>query len=135
LGVNRLVDVLDGIRRGRAKEQDIELLEDLAWLLKDTSGCDRGRQAALPVLSALRYFRDEFLTHVRERRCPARVCRELISFEIDPLLCDGCGACVPACGSDAMVGEPGRSHVIAQARCNRCGACVEVCACDAVLVL
>ena len=134
-GVKRLIEVLDSIRQGRGKEQDVELLEDLGWLLRDTSGCERGRQAALPVLSALRYFRSEFLSHVRERRCPARACRDLITFEVDPLLCDGCGECVAPCGSDAIIGEPGRPHLIAQARCNRCGACLEVCDCDAVMVL
>jgi ferredoxin len=134
-GVKRLLEVLDSIRQGRGKEQDVELLEDLGWLLRDTSGCERGRRAALPLLSALRYFRSEFLSHVRERRCPARACRDLITFEVDPLLCDGCGECVAPCGSDAIIGEPGRPHLIAQARCNRCGACLEVCDCDAVMVL
>jgi NADH-quinone oxidoreductase subunit F len=129
------MEVLDNICQGRGKEQDIELLQDLAWLLKDTSGCDRGREAGNPVLSALRYFRGEFVTHIREQRCPARSCRDLITFEIDPVLCNGCGACLPVCTTGAVVGEPGRAHLIAQARCNKCGVCLEICGSDAVAVM
>jgi len=135
LGTQRLLQLLDQIRSGQGKEQTIELLEDLAWLLKDTSGCERGREVGDLVLSSLRYFRDEYLAHARDARCPARACRALISFMVDAMLCDGCGACLPVCASDAVVGEPGRAHLIAQTRCNKCGACREVCASDAVVVM
>ncbi len=135
LGTRRMVEVLDEIRSGEAKQPSIELLEDLACLLKEGSGCERGRAAGDVVLSSLRYFRDEYLAHISERRCPARFCRALISFVVDTLLCDGCGACLPICPTGAVVGDPGHAHLIAQTRCNQCGACREVCAADAVVVL
>jgi ferredoxin len=87
-----------------------------------------------PVLSTLRWFRDEYEAHIYVRRCPARVCTELLSYRIDDTLCNGCGRCLKECPVDAVVGEPRRPHTIIQERCVACGNCVTVCHRDAVLV-
>lgn len=133
-GLQRMRDLLTDISQGRGREQDLQLLEDLAWMIRETSLCGLGQTAPNPVLSTLRYFRDEYLAHVRERRCPAKVCRELIVYRIDPTLCDGCGACVRVCTTEAIFGEKKKVHVIDNARCIKCGACLEVCQPKAVVV-
>jgi Na+-translocating ferredoxin:NAD+ oxidoreductase RNF subunit RnfB len=96
--------------------------------------CGLGLTAANPVLSTLRYFRDEYLAHIRENRCPAKVCRELITFAIDPVTCNGCGACMQVCSGKAILGAKNKVHSIVQAQCTKCGACLESCKFDAVLV-
>jgi len=133
-GLQRMRDLLNNISQGRGREEDLQLLEELAWMVRETSLCGLGQTAPNPVLSTLRYFRDEYLAHVRKRRCPAKVCRELIVYQIDPTLCDGCGACVRVCTSEAVFGEKKKVHVIDNARCLKCGACLEVCQPKAVLV-
>jgi NADH:ubiquinone oxidoreductase subunit F (NADH-binding)/NAD-dependent dihydropyrimidine dehydrogenase PreA subunit/(2Fe-2S) ferredoxin len=133
-GLQRMRDLLNDISQGRGRESDLQLLEELAWMIRETSLCGLGQTAPNPVLSTLRYFRDEYLAHVRERRCPAKVCRELIIYHIDPTLCDGCGACVRVCTSEAVFGEKKKVHAIDNARCIKCGACLEVCVPKAVVV-
>jgi NADH-quinone oxidoreductase subunit F len=133
-GTQRMREVLTRICQGQGSEEDLELLEDMGWMVRETSLCGLGQTAPNPVLSTLRYFRDEYLAHVRERRCPAKVCRELITYRIDPTLCDGCGACVRVCTSEAVLGEKKKLHVIDNARCIKCGACLEVCVPKAVVV-
>ncbi len=86
------------------------------------------------MLTTLRYFRDEYLAHVREKRCPAKVCKQLITYHIEPTLCDGCGACVRVCSSEAILGEKKHPHSIDNAKCIKCGACIEVCVPKAVVV-
>ena len=88
----------------------------------------------LKVHKGLRYFRGEYMAHIHDRRCPAHRCRELITFEIDPVLCNGCGACVQICSGKAILGEKKKPHIITQAQCTKCGACLEMCKFDAVLV-
>jgi NADH-quinone oxidoreductase subunit F len=133
-GTQRMREILVRITQGKGTEEDLALLEDCAWVVRETSLCGLGQTAANPVLTTLRYFRDEYLAHVRERRCPAKVCRELIFYEIDPVLCDGCHACVRVCSTDAILGEKKKVHTIDAGRCIRCGACLEVCQPKAVLV-
>ncbi len=133
-GTQRLKEIVTRISEGRGREEDLDLLADLGWMVKETSLCGLGQTAANPVLSTLRYFRDEYLAHIRERRCPAKVCRELITFTIDPVTCNGCGACVQVCSGQAILGEKKKLHVIEQAQCTKCGACLEACKFDAVLV-
>ncbi|MEK7667578.1 MAG: NADH-ubiquinone oxidoreductase-F iron-sulfur binding region domain-containing protein, partial [Gemmatimonadota bacterium] len=133
-GTQRLRAILTRISRGKGTEADLDLLEDAGWMVKETSLCGLGQTAANPVLSTLRYFRDEYLTHIREKRCPAKVCKELIVYRIEPTLCDGCHACVRMCSSEAILGEKGQPHAIDSAKCIKCGACLEVCQPDAVLV-
>lgn len=133
-GTQRLKQIVTRISEGRGREEDLDLLQDLGWMVKETSLCGLGQTAANPVHSTLRYFRDEYLAHIRERRCPAKVCRELITFSIDAVTCNGCGACVQVCSGQAILGEKKKLHVIEQAHCTKCGACLEACKFDAVLV-
>jgi NADH:ubiquinone oxidoreductase subunit F (NADH-binding)/(2Fe-2S) ferredoxin/NAD-dependent dihydropyrimidine dehydrogenase PreA subunit len=133
-GTQRLRAILTRIAQGQGTEADLDLLEDAGWMVKECSLCGLGQTAANPVLSTLRYFREEYLAHVRDKRCPAKVCKELIVYRIEPTLCDGCHACVKMCTSDAILGEKKKPHSIDAAKCIKCGACMEVCVPDAVLV-
>ncbi len=133
-GTQRLREILARISQGKGTEADLKLLDDLSWVVRETSLCGLGQTAPNPVLTTLRYFRDEYLAHVRERRCPAKVCRELITYSIEPTLCDGCHACVRVCTTEAILGEKDAVHTIDTAKCIKCGACLEVCQPKAVLV-
>jgi NADH:ubiquinone oxidoreductase subunit F (NADH-binding)/Pyruvate/2-oxoacid:ferredoxin oxidoreductase delta subunit len=133
-GTQQLKAVLNRISQGKGEEADLELLEDCGWMVKNTSLCGLGQTAPNPVLSTLRYFKDEYIAHIREKRCPAKVCRELIIYEIDETICDGCHACVRVCASDAILGEKDKPHEIDSGKCIKCGACIEVCQPKAVLV-
>ncbi|HVP44739.1 MAG TPA: NADH-quinone oxidoreductase subunit NuoF [Terriglobales bacterium] len=133
-GTQRMKSILERICRGQGKEEDLPLLEDLGWLMQQASLCALGQTAANPVLTTLRYFRNEYLEHIRDKKCRAKVCKELIYYEIDPVLCDGCGACVKVCATNAVLGEKKKPHTIDNGKCLRCGACLEVCQPKAVLV-
>jgi NADH-quinone oxidoreductase subunit F len=133
-GTKRMREILTRIAEGQGSEEDLDLLEDLGWMVRETSLCGLGQTAPNPVLTTLRYFRDEYLAHVREKRCPAKVCKELITYHIEPTLCDGCGACVRVCTSEAILGGKKKLHSIDNAKCIKCGACLEVCAPKAVVV-
>ncbi|MBZ5562825.1 MAG: NADH-quinone oxidoreductase subunit NuoF [Acidobacteriia bacterium] len=133
-GLQRMHEIVARISEGNGREEDLELLEDLAWMVRETSLCGLGQTAPNPVLTTLRYFRDEYLAHVREKRCPAKVCKQLITYRIEPTLCDGCDACVHVCSSEAILGEKKHAHSIDNAKCIKCGACVEVCVPKAVVV-
>lgn len=133
-GLQRMLEIVTRISEGKGSEADLELLEDLSWVVRETSLCGLGQTAPNPVLSTLRYFRDEYLAHVREKRCPAKVCKQLITYSIEPILCDGCHACVRVCSSEAILGEKDSLHSIDTAKCIKCGACLEVCQPKAVLV-
>jgi NADH:ubiquinone oxidoreductase subunit F (NADH-binding)/(2Fe-2S) ferredoxin/NAD-dependent dihydropyrimidine dehydrogenase PreA subunit len=133
-GTQRLRGILARISQGKGTEADLDLLEDCGWMVRECSLCGLGQTAANPVLSTLRYFRDEYLAHIRDKRCPAKVCKELIVYRIEPTLCDGCHACVKMCTQEAILGEKNQPHTIDSAKCIKCGACLEVCVPDAVLV-
>jgi NADH:ubiquinone oxidoreductase subunit F (NADH-binding)/(2Fe-2S) ferredoxin/NAD-dependent dihydropyrimidine dehydrogenase PreA subunit len=133
-GTHRMREILTRISQGKGSEEDLTLLEDIGWVVRETSLCGLGQTAPNPVLTTLRYFRDEYLAHVREKRCPAKVCKELITYRIEPTLCDGCGACVRVCTSDAILGAKKQVHTIDNAKCIKCGSCLEVCQPQAVLV-
>ena len=133
-GTQQLKTILNRISQGKGQESDLELLEDAGWMIKNTSLCGLGQTAPNPVLSTLRYFKDEYIAHIREKRCPAKVCRELIVYEIDETVCDGCHACVRVCASEAILGDKNNPHEIDSAKCIKCGACIEVCQPKAVLV-
>ncbi len=133
-GLQRMLEIVTRISEGHGTEEDLTTLEDLSWLVRETSLCGLGQTAPNPVLSTLRYFRDEFEAHVREKRCPAKVCKQLITYRIEPTLCDGCHACVRVCTSEAILGEKKEPHTIDNAKCLKCGACLEVCQPEAVLV-
>ena len=133
-GTQQLKGILNRIAQGKGEESDLELLDDAGWMIKEASLCGLGQTAPNPVLSTLRYFRDEYEAHIREKKCPAKVCRELIVYEIDETICDGCHACVRVCASEAILGEKDKAHEIESAKCIKCGACIEVCQPKAVLV-
>jgi NADH-quinone oxidoreductase subunit F len=132
-GLARMSDILDRISHGEGKPEDLDALADLGEILNEGALCALGRSAANPVLSTLKYFKDEYLAHINEKKCPAGVCRELIEFRIDPDKCTGCGACVRACSTNAITGEKREPHTINQGMCIKCGACYDSCKFDAVI--
>jgi NADH-quinone oxidoreductase subunit F len=134
IGTLRMLEILERITEGRGHPQDLELLEDLADKVKEASLCGLGQTAPNPVLTTLRYFKDEYEAHILERRCPAKKCRALITFEIIPEKCNGCRACLLRCPSEAITGEKKKPHHIDQEKCTQCGICLDSCKFDAVLV-
>jgi NADP-reducing hydrogenase subunit HndC len=126
-GIRQMLKILTNITKGDGKEGDIELLEELSGLAGEAALCALGKSAPNPFLSTLRYFRDEYEAHIKEKRCPALSCKELISFHIEPDKCKACMICLRQCPSDAVVGGKNRIHVIDQEKCTKCGTCFEVC--------
>jgi NADH-quinone oxidoreductase subunit F len=133
-GTLRMYEVLDAITKGKGKEGDLELLQELGWVTAEASLCALGGSAPNPVLSTIRYFRDEYEAHIRDKRCPAGVCPELITYTIDPEACIACGKCRKECPTEAISGEKKVPHEIDQSKCIKCGTCREVCPVDAVKV-
>ncbi len=133
-GTQRLWEIVDKITRGEGKAEDLDLLEELAHSVKDASMCGLGQTAANPVLSTLRYFRDEYEAHVKDKTCPAGVCKDLITYSVIPENCTGCMACLKVCPSDAVTGEKKEVHEIDEEKCIKCGACFEACRFDAIKV-
>ena len=127
IGTRRMLDILNRITKGKGEEGDIEKLEELALNIKSTSLCALGQTAPNPVLSTLRYFRDEYEAHIREKRCPAHQCKALASFVIDADKCKGCSACSRKCPTNAISGEIKHPYVIDQAKCIKCGSCMDTC--------
>ncbi len=126
-GIEQMHDIVRRITEGKGKEGDIELLENLGHVVQSASMCGFGQTAANPVLSTIRYFRDEYIAHIEEKRCPALVCKELISYIIDPELCAGCTVCAKTCPNQAIIGEPKKVHTIDQKKCIKCGICISSC--------
>jgi NADH-quinone oxidoreductase subunit F len=132
-GLKRMREILTDITKGKGKEGDIELLQRLATILQEGSLCTLGTSAANPVLTTIQYFRDEYEAHIKDKKCPAGVCVELIQYFIDSEKCEGCLRCLRACPQGAISGEKRQPHVIDQSKCIKCGACTEVCKFGAVL--
>ncbi len=132
-GNQRLFEILDDFTHGRGEKEQLDLLEGLAHVIKDTTMCGLGQTAPNPVLSTLRYFRDEYKTHIDKKQCPAGVCKDLIHYRINDN-CKGCGLCIKACPQNAISGKKKEKHVIDEDNCIKCGACISVCKFDAVSV-
>jgi NADH-quinone oxidoreductase subunit F len=126
-GLRQMHRILTNITKGKGKEGDIELLEELSETAIDASLCALGKSAPNPFLSTLRYFKDEYEAHIKEKRCPALSCKELISFYINPTKCKACGMCFKKCPSEAIDGGKKKIHIIDQEKCTNCGTCFEVC--------
>lgn len=134
LGTKRMLEVLERITKGEGKEGDIELLEDLAVKVKEGSLCGLGQTAPNPVLSTIRYFRDEYEAHIRDKKCPAKNCKALITYTIDSEKCKSCGLCAKKCPVSVISGDKNKPYSINQDGCIKCGNCLEVCRFDAVRV-
>jgi NADH:ubiquinone oxidoreductase subunit F (NADH-binding)/NAD-dependent dihydropyrimidine dehydrogenase PreA subunit len=133
-GIYRSLEILNRICEGQGRADDIALLEELSETILDFSLCALGRTAPNPVLSTLKYFRDEYEAHIHEQRCPAGVCKPLIEYWIDPNLCTGCGACTRVCPQMSIEGEKKAPHVVNKMQCIKCGACYDVCRFQAIVI-
>jgi len=127
VGTRHMLNILERITQGEGQSRDIERLERLAQVVKSTALCGLGQTAPNPVLTTIRYFRDEYETHINERRCPALACTALISYYILPDKCEGCGICLRDCPVSAISGGKRMVHVIDQSQCTKCGTCLDVC--------
>jgi NADH:ubiquinone oxidoreductase subunit F (NADH-binding)/(2Fe-2S) ferredoxin len=134
LGVDRILEIITGITEGRGKPEQLDLLEELAETVSQTALCGLGKTAPNPVLTTLRYFRQEYEAHINEKRCPAGVCKALITYRIDPEKCTGCGVCLQGCAYGAITGQKKQPHVIDAMLCQKCGICRSECKFDAVQV-
>lgn len=134
IGTKRMHETLTAICEGRGTEEDIEILEGMAAAIKDSALCALGQTAPNPVLTTLKYFRHEYEAHIKEKRCPAGVCKNLIQYAIIPENCTGCHACFKACPTGAISGEKKEVHVIDQDACIKCGMCISTCRFDAITV-
>ncbi|MCI5498960.1 MAG: 4Fe-4S binding protein [Clostridiales bacterium] len=134
IGTTRMKEILDRICEGEGQEGDIELLEELCVSIKDGALCGLGQTAPNPVLTTIRYFRDEYEAHIRDKKCPAGECSALLTISIDPVKCKGCTLCARKCPVECISGERKEPHIINQAACIKCKQCVSSCKFDAIIV-
>jgi NADH:ubiquinone oxidoreductase subunit F (NADH-binding)/NAD-dependent dihydropyrimidine dehydrogenase PreA subunit/(2Fe-2S) ferredoxin len=134
IGTNRILDILNRICEGQGRSEDIDQLEMLCTEIQETALCGLGQGAPTPVISTLKHFRDEFDAHIQQKRCPAKVCRALVKYEIDPEICTGCTVCARNCPVNAITGERHNPHSINPDICIRCGICAQVCNFNAITV-
>lgn len=127
IGTRRMLEILEKITKGQAVMEDLDKLEELCCHLQSSSLCALGQTAPNPVLSTLRYFRDEYIAHIVDKKCPAGVCKDLLQFKIDPDKCKGCTLCARTCPADAITGSVREVHMIDSGKCLKCGACIEKC--------
>jgi len=132
IGTKRMHEILDKITKGQGTMEDLDKLEELAYYIKDSALCALGQTAPNPVLSTLRYFKDEYIAHVKDKKCPAAVCKDLLSYKINPDKCKGCTLCARTCPNDAITGKVKEVHMIIQDKCIKCGACMQKCRFDAI---
>ncbi len=134
LGTKQMLNILEDICAGKGKEGDIELLEEIGNTVKAASLCGLGQTAPNPVLTTIKYFREEYEAHIYDHKCPAGVCPDLVTYYIDPEACNGCGACARRCPVEAITGEKKQPHVIDPETCIRCGVCYDRCKFGAVII-
>jgi len=134
VGLQQMLAILDKITQGKAVMEDLSFLEYLAKSIAKTALCGLGQTAPNPVLSTLRYFRDEYEAHIKDRKCPAKVCKNLVTYSIDEEACRGCLVCKKLCPQEAITGERKEPHRINQDKCIKCGICLENCKFDAIKV-
>lgn len=132
-GIRRMREVLEEITQGNGKEGDIEILEDISFILREGALCALGSTAANPVMSTIHYFKDEYEAHIKDKKCPAGICNALIQYFIDPEKCTGCTRCVKACPVEAIKGERKMAHRIDEEKCIKCGSCFDVCKFNSVV--
>ena len=127
IGTRRMLEILEKITKGQATMEDLDKLEELCYHLQSNSLCALGQTAPNPVLSTLRYFRDEYIANIVDKKCPAGVCKDLLQYKIDPDKCKGCTLCARTCPADAIIGKVKEVHMINPEKCLKCGACMEKC--------
>ncbi len=127
IGTRRMLEILEKITKGQATMEDLDKLEELCYHLQSNSLCALGQTAPNPVLSTLRYFRDEYIAHIVDKKCPAGVCKDLLQYKIDPDKCKGCTLCARTCPADAIIGKVKEVHMINPEKCLKCGACMDKC--------
>jgi len=132
MGTKRMLEILNRITNGQGKEDDIDRLESLAFEIKNNSLCGLGQTAPNPVLTTIKYFRDEYEAHINHRKCPAKVCRPLLTYTVDAEKCTGCMVCLKNCPVKAITGERKKVHFIDRSLCTRCGVCFSKCKFDAI---
>jgi len=132
MGTKRMLEILERIAEGKGQDGDIERLEDLAYEIKDNSLCGLGQTAPNPVLTTIRYFRDEYEAHIRDKKCPAKVCKALLTYEVIADKCTGCTVCAKNCPVNCIDGERKQIHFIRQADCIKCGMCYTKCKFEAI---
>jgi len=135
LGIDRMLEIINDITEGRGRPEQLDLLEELADTVAQTALCGLGKTAPNPVLSTLRYFRQEYEAHIKEKKCPAGVCKALITYWIDPDRCTGCRVCLQGCAHKAITGKKKQVHVIDTQLCQKCGICRSECKFDAIRVV
>lgn len=133
IGTKRMLEILERICDGNGKERDLQILEDLAGKIKTSSLCGLGQTAPNPVLTTLKYFREEYVAHIVDKKCPAHSCPSLITYQIVDENCKGCGVCIKACSTGAITGSKKQIHVLNQDLCIKCGKCYDVCKLDAII--
>ena len=132
-GLTQMHGILTDITEDKATEADIDILYDLAKYVKIASLCQLGKTSPNPALTTLSYFKDEYIAHIRDKRCPAGVCLKFFHYEIDPNICKGCGVCIEKCPADAIEGKKKKAHTIDLDKCIKCGNCYENCKFEAVI--